>query len=115
MARNARRNALFDVVLETRGLRRLDGGVDWDRTWDPCRAPRTACHLVKSAQKRSSSQVFGGPRMPPERHPGPSRDPLFFMKPRSRSVTIVKETPEDDLHLTLYFSACGMVRRDRAE
>ena len=27
VARNARRKALFDLVLETCGLRRLDGGV----------------------------------------------------------------------------------------
>ena len=35
VARNPRRNALFGVVSETPGLRRLDGGRTRARTWDP--------------------------------------------------------------------------------
>src|SRR6476660_1507101 len=35
VARNARRKALLDLVLETCGLRRLDGGRTRARTWDP--------------------------------------------------------------------------------
>src|SRR5258706_1940978 len=35
VARNARRKALIDLVLETCGLRRLDGGRTRARTWDP--------------------------------------------------------------------------------
>ena len=34
-AGNPRRKALFDVVSETGGLRRLDGGRTRARTWDP--------------------------------------------------------------------------------
>src|ERR1700682_1379716 len=35
MAGNPRRSALFGVVSETCGLRRLDGGRTRARTWDP--------------------------------------------------------------------------------
>ena len=35
MVGNPRRSALFGVVLETRGLRRLGGGHTRARTWDP--------------------------------------------------------------------------------
>ena len=35
MAGNPRRNALFGVVSESCGLRRLDGGRTRARTWDP--------------------------------------------------------------------------------
>src|ERR1700732_3473959 len=41
VAGNPRRNALFGVVSETRGLRRLDGGRTRARTWAP---------LIKSQQ-----------------------------------------------------------------
>jgi hypothetical protein len=35
VAGNPRRNALFGVLPETSGLRRLDGGRTRARTWDP--------------------------------------------------------------------------------
>jgi hypothetical protein len=35
VAGNPRRNALFGVIPETCGLRRLDGGRTRARTWDP--------------------------------------------------------------------------------
>src|SRR5882672_3948812 len=35
IAENPGRNALFGVVPESRGLRRLDGGRTRARTWDP--------------------------------------------------------------------------------
>src|SRR5438067_1462098 len=48
-AENPRRNALFGVVSETCGLRRLDGGRTRARTWDP---------MIKS--NRSVGQVDSG-------------------------------------------------------
>src|SRR6266481_2695840 len=53
VARNARRKALFDLVLETCGLRRLDGGVrSHMRTRLPCFHPVFPCSTAKRGQFR---------------------------------------------------------------
>jgi hypothetical protein len=51
---NPRKNALFSVVLETRGLRRLGGGRTRARTWDPMiRVPVIICSINDIRANRS--------------------------------------------------------------
>jgi hypothetical protein len=48
VAGNPRRNALFGIVLESCGLRRLDGGRTRARTWDPLIKRYTVCNSTRN-------------------------------------------------------------------
>src|SRR5260370_22577253 len=66
VARNARRKALFDLVLETCGLRRLDGGVrsrmrtrlSGDSTLETAAIRRFPLSLVKTGNSNPKDFVF---------------------------------------------------------
>ena len=61
MARNPRRNALFGIVSESCGLRRLDGGDDLDQTG--CSPPSDRTRLRHSSQERNFSLQRPGGEM----------------------------------------------------